>query len=77
MESLELETASHESMALSTEKPANRLTTEQQAGNVSLLEKLPKYLMLISPFLPAYSLKLNYWCKHQDSALRCGVLTSR
>ncbi len=58
MEPLELATASHESMVLSTEKYTNRLTTEQQAGNVSLLEKLPKYLMLISP---CPSLKLGRW----------------
>ena len=58
VEGLDLEIANPED-----DQPIKRPTAEQQTRNVELLEKLPKYLMLISPLVPAYSLRLNKWCK--------------
>ena len=50
--------------ALTKEKPAGRPSAEKLVTNADRLEKLPKYLMLISPLLSAFALKSNNWCKH-------------
>lgn len=65
LEPLEIDANTNDqSTALAEEKLAGRLSAEQLATNIGRLEKLPKYLMLISPFLPAFALKSNDWCKH-------------
>ena len=65
LEPLELEVnINDQGTALAKEKPAGRPSADQLATNANRLEKLPKYLMLISPLVPAFSLKSNNWCKH-------------